>query len=174
MNHVTTAPEAEEAPTVKRLQALRQIVVEARNVPMSASCMINRTEVLELIDEVIGDLPADLERSRTVITEQYTANAQAREQAAEIIEQAREEARQLVSVSQVAAKAEEYASATRATAEEEATGLRVEVDAYVDARLAEFEASLQKTIGQVTTMRERLSQRSGLDESDVEALPAIG
>ena len=44
---------------------------------------------------------------------------------------------------------------------------------YVDARLAEFEASLQKTSSQVGLMREQLAKRSKLDDSDVVALPSI-
>ena len=167
------AMEAHEALTVQRLRRLRQMVEEARTVPMSASCMVNRAEMLALIDEVVADLPRDLELSRSVITEQYTAHASARERAAEIIEHARAEAQQLVSVSQVAALANAFAAEARRVAQEEAEQIKVEADMYVDTRLAEFEASLQKTIGQVTTMRQRLSQRSGLDASDTQALPAI-
>ncbi|MDO5285672.1 MAG: hypothetical protein Q4G45_02470 [Actinomycetia bacterium] len=165
--------EPDEALTVQRLRRLRQMVEEARTVPMSASCMVNRAEVLALIDEALADLPRDLELSRSVITEQYNAHASAREKAAEIIEHARAEAQQLVSVSQVAAQANEYAAEARRAALEEADQIRVEADMYVDTRLAEFEASLQKTVGQVATMRQRLSQRSGLDASQVQALPAI-
>ena len=73
----------------------------------------------------------------------------------------------------MAREANEYAVATRAQADEEARLIRVEADMYVDGRLAEFEASLQKTSSQVVFMREQLAKRSKLDDSDVEALPSI-
>lgn len=159
--------------TERKLASLRAVVVEARNVPMSASCMVNRAEVLALIDQIVAGLPAEIERSRTVISEQFMAHAHAREQAAEIIAQARNEAKEIAGVSGVAREANEYAAAIRAQADEEAHQMRVESDMYVDARLAEFEASLQKTVSQVVVMREQLSKRSKLDESDVQALPSI-
>jgi len=168
------SPDAEQlSSTEKDLARLRAIVAEARNVPMSASCMVNRAEVLSLIDTIVAGLPEDLERSRTVISEQFTAHAHAREQAAEIIENARMEAKEIASVSGVAREANEYAAATRTQADEEARQIRIEADMYIDGRLAEFEASLQKTSTQVVQMREQLARRSKLDDSDVEALPSI-
>lgn len=172
-DNTASETDTELSTTEKDLAKLRGIVVDARNVPMSASCMVNRAEVLSLIDRIVAGLPEEIERSRTVINEQFTAHAHAREQAAEIIESARNEAKEIASVSGVARQANEYAEATRAQADEEARQIRVEADMYVDGRLAEFEASLQKTASQVVLMREQLAKRSKLDDSDVEALPSI-
>ena len=169
----SSAEEDQLSTTEKDLAKLRSIVVDARQVPMSASCMVNRVEVLSLIDGIVAGLPVEIERSRTLISEQFTVHARAREQAAEIIENARNEAKEIARVSGVAREANEYAVATRAQADEEARLIRVEADMYVDGRLAEFEASLQKTSSQVVFMREQLAKRSKLDDSDVEALPSI-
>jgi F0F1-type ATP synthase membrane subunit b/b' len=172
----SNAPVTEEdqrSKTEKDLATLRSVVLNARQVPMSASCMVNRVEVLSLIDGIVAGLPEEIERSRTVISEQFSAHAHAREQAAEIIENARREAKEIAGVSGVAREANEYATAIRTQADEEARQIRVEADMYVDGRLAEFEASLQKTSGQVGLMREQLAKRSKLDDSDVEALPSI-
>jgi len=172
-NNAPVAEEDQLSTTEKDLARLRGIVVDARNVPMSASCMVNRAEVLSLIDGIAAGLPEEIERSRSVISEQFTAHAHAREQAAEIIENARKEAKEIASVSGVAREANEYATTTRAQADEEARQIRIEADMYVDGRLAEFEASLQKTSSQVVQMREQLAKRSKLDDSDVVALPSI-
>ena len=51
--------------------------------------------------------------------------------------------------------------------------LRREADAYVDARIASFEAGLQKTMSQVRTMRDRLATRSALDDTSTQALPRV-
>lgn len=172
-NHAPADDADKVSQTERKLASLRGVVVDARNVPMSASCMVNRAEILSLIDEIVAGLPGEIERSKTVISEQFTAHAQAREHAAEIIEHARKEATEIAGVSGVAREANEYATAIRAQADEDAHQIRVEADMYVDARLAEFEASLQKTASQVVVMREQLSKRSKLDESDVQALPSI-
>ncbi len=176
MSETNPAPAAdagEVSETEARLARLRAVVVDARQVPMSASCMVNRAEVVAMIDAIVAGLPEEIERSRTVISEQFTAHAHAREQAAQIIEQARTEAKEIAGVSGVAREANEYAAATRHQADDEARQIRIEADTYVDSRLAEFEASLQKTASQVVLMREQLSKRSKLDETDVQALPSI-
>jgi len=172
----SNGPSAEEdqlSKTERDLARLRSIVVAARQVPMSASCMVNRVEVLGLIDGIVAGLPDEIERSRTVISEQFTAHAHARERAAEIIEDARNEAREIAGLSGVARQANEYAVAIHSQADEEARQIRIEADMYVDSRLAEFEASLQKTATQVVLMRGQLAKRSKLDDSDVVALPSI-
>ena len=78
----TNAPGTEEdqlSKTEKDLARLRSILVDARQVPMSASCMVNRADVLSIIDGIVAGLPDEIERSRTVISEQFTAHAHARE-----------------------------------------------------------------------------------------------
>ena len=173
-NNAPVVDDEDQLSTTERdLARLRSVVVDARQVPMSASCMVNRVEVLRLIDDIVAGLPEEIERSRTVISEQFTAHAHARERAVEIIENARTEAKEIASVSGVAREANHYAEMTKAQADEEARQIRIEADMYVDGRLAEFEASLQKTSSQVVLMREQLAKRSKFDDSEVVALPSI-
>jgi hypothetical protein len=162
-----------DQPTLDVLKRIRTLVAEAKAVPMSASCMVNRAQLLALIDDATRVLPKDLTDSRAVIAERYTSNAAVREQAEQILANARAEARELASMSAVARLADEQAETVRDQAAQDAIALRVEADRYIDARLAAFEAELQKTQGQLKTMRTRLAARSHLDESDVEALPDI-
>jgi hypothetical protein len=151
-----------DQPTLDVLKRIRTLVAEAKAVPMSASCMVNRAQLLALIDDATRVLPKDLTDSRAVIAERYTSNAAVREQAEQILANARAEARELASMSAVARLADEQAETVRDQAAQDAIALRVEADRYIDARLAAFEA-----------MRTRLAARSHLDESDVEALPDI-
>ncbi len=162
-----------DQPTLDVLTRIRALVFEAKSVPMSASCMVNRSQLLGLVDEAIAALPKELTDSRTVMAERYSSNAAVREQAEQILSSARAEARELASMSSVARLADEQAEALRDQAAKDAIALRVEADRYIDTRLAEFEAELQKTQGQLKTMRTRLAARSHLDGAEAEALPSI-
>ena len=153
-----------DQPTLSVLNRLRALTQEAKGVPMSASCMLNRAQVLALIDEAVAGLPRELDDSRRVISERYASNATVREQAEQILANARAEARELASMSSVARLADEQAETMRDQAAKDAIALRVE---------AEFEAELQKTQGQLKTMRARLAARSHLDRSDATALPNL-
>ena len=46
--------------SLDRLQNAITMVEEARAVPLSASCVVHRGELLGILDEVRGSLPTDL------------------------------------------------------------------------------------------------------------------
>lgn len=160
--------------TVAVLGTLRELVQNAKSVPMSASCMVNRTETLELIDKAMAALVEDTREAERVTATSLETLERAQAEAAQIIKAAEEKAVFLAGATPVmeAAKAKAAELERRSIAEAEA--LRREADAYVDGRIASFEAALQKTMGQVKTMRARLASRSLLDDSETTALPRLG
>lgn len=160
--------------TSERLQQLRLIVEEARAVPMSASCMINRTEVIDLIDEIQQNLPGELAEARRTLDEQWEASRQLRERADEIEEEARREARQIVSMNEIVRLAHEEADRIREQATQDAQLIRREADLFIDTRFAEFEAGLQRTSSQLKTMRDKLAERSQLDQPPAAPLDDMG
>ncbi|MDR1388069.1 MAG: hypothetical protein LBJ44_10915 [Propionibacteriaceae bacterium] len=146
--------------TEQRLQELRRQIIQARSVPMSASCMVNREDTLEAIDRIGSSLTGDLE--------EYAASHQSsdQQQAAEIIAAARAEAATILSQTEIVRAADTEAAQMLARARAESEELLVEADRYVETRLAAFEAELQVTMSRVRTMRERLLDRSNLGEGD--------
>ena len=160
---VSTTTTAEE-----KLTQLRQLVLNARSMPMSASCVINRGEVLDAIDAVVANLPEEIAGAQQVIDERQSAIAEGEAEAERLREQAREEADALARDSQVVRIAEEVAAKVKADAEAEAEALRRETDRFIDARMASFESVLHKTTSQVHTARARLAERSGLDAARVQ------
>jgi regulator of protease activity HflC (stomatin/prohibitin superfamily) len=150
----------------EKLTQLRQLVLNARSMPMSASCVINRGEVLEAIDEVIANLPEEIAGAQQVIDEKQAAIAQGEAEAGRILDEAREQAEELARESEVVRVAEEIAAKVKADAEAEAEALRRETDLFIDSRMASFESVLHKTASQVKTARARLAERSDLDPAD--------
>ena len=53
--------------SVEKLASAISLVEEARGVPLSASCVLHRGELLELLDEARAGLPVDLESAQKVI-----------------------------------------------------------------------------------------------------------
>lgn len=155
------------------LDQLRQLVVNAKAVPMSASCMVNRAEVLALIDQATEALATDVGEAQRVTATSLETLERAQEEAAHIISSAEEKARFLAGQTPVMEMAKRKAAQLEAKALSDAEALRREADAYVDARIASFEAGLQKTMSQVRTMRERLASRSSLDDTSTQALPRL-
>jgi vacuolar-type H+-ATPase subunit E/Vma4 len=94
-------------------------------------------------------------------------------EAERILSVARAEADRLITDHELVVHARAQAVRIRNEAKEEAAEFSREVDAFIDARLASFEAELQRTESSVVTMRARLASRAGLDGEAVEPLPPI-
>jgi regulator of protease activity HflC (stomatin/prohibitin superfamily) len=150
----------------EKLARLRDTIVNARSMPMSASCVINRGDVLAAIDDVIANLPDEIADAQRVIDRAQARIAEGEAEAGRILAEAREHAARLAQHSEVVRVAEEMANRLRSDAQDEAAELRRETDAFIDSRMAGFESVLHKTASQVKTARSRLAERSGLDGFD--------
>ncbi|MGI5403186.1 ATP synthase F0 subunit B [Streptomyces sp. CA-135486] len=149
----------------KKLDEIVEAVGSARSMPMSASCVVNRAELLALLEEVRQALPGSLAQAQELIGGREQLVEQARQEAERIIETAHAERGSLISDTQVARQSQEEADRILAEARRDADEIRAEADDYVDSKLANFEVVLTKTIGSVDRGREKLLGRGpGLDE----------
>ncbi|MEU3919142.1 cell division initiation protein [Streptomyces sp. NPDC029004] len=149
----------------KKLDEIVEAVGNARSMPMSASCVVNRAELLAMLEEVRQALPGSLAQAQELIGGREQMVEQARQEAERIIETAHAERGSLVSDTHVARQSQEEADRILAEARREAEEIRAEADDYVDSKLANFEVVLTKTIGSVDRGREKLLGRGpGLDE----------
>ena len=139
---------------------LVQIVESAKAVPMSASCVINRAEVLEILHELAEGVSQELAESRRLMAERDEVIAQARRDAAEHIEAARRERGSMLSGTEMGREAERI----RAAALEEAQRIREDADNYVDDKLANFEVVLTKTLQAVGRGRAKMAGRDPMAE----------
>jgi len=147
-----------------KLDELGEVIESARAVPMSASCMVNRADILALLDQVRRQLPSDLTRADALLADAEGVRAQARLQGEEIIASAHEEKMRLVSETEVQAQAEREAGRIIAGAEAEAERMQREIDDYIDAKLANFELVLTKTLEAVARGRDKIAGRRAVEE----------
>ena len=75
------------------ITTLYDMVQDARALPLAADkCILEREKVLDLLDEIIGQLPAELKQSRTIVESRNDLIAQAKREAEIIVRKAQEEA----------------------------------------------------------------------------------
>jgi cell division septum initiation protein DivIVA len=158
-----------------KLDELIRIVEDARSMPMSASCIINRGEVLSLLEEVRGLLPEEFRHAQMLLADRESVVDEGRREAAKIITRAEEERVALTAETEVVAEAQRQATRIQHEAGEEARKMRGEVDDYVDTKLANFEVVLEKTLTAVRRGRDKLSGRTAHgDLSEPERLDRTG
>nr|WSW66566.1 cell division initiation protein [Streptomyces sp. NBC_00995] len=153
----------------KKLDEIVEAVGNARSMPMSASCVVNRAELLAMLEEVREALPGALAQAAQVIGGHEQLVEQARQEAARIIESAHAERASLISGTEIARQSQAEADRILGEARKDAEEVRAEADEYVDSKLANFEVVLTKTIGSVDRGREKLLGRGqGFDEQGYE------
>ncbi|MEU2061443.1 ATP synthase F0 subunit B [Streptomyces sp. NPDC013455] len=153
----------------KKLDEIVSTVSSARSMPMSASCVINRAELLAMLEEVRQALPGSLAQAQELIGGREQMVEQARQEAERIIENAHAERGSLISDTEIARRSQAEADRILAEARKEAEEIRAEADDYVDSKLANFEVVLTKTLGSVGRGREKLlGTGPGLDENGYE------
>jgi cell division septum initiation protein DivIVA len=164
------------------LDELVALVETARAMPLSASCVLPREQVLDLLDEIRAGLPRAFSDARELVAvreellgqardRRDRAVAQAQAQAAGILAAAHAEAdqlrtaaraehEQLVSGTEVRRAAEAEGRGVLEAARDHAEQLREDADAYVDGQLTALAEVLSRTLRTVERGREVLRDRA--------------
>lgn len=150
--------------SVGKLMSAITMVEEARGVPLSASCVVHRAEMLELLDEAREGLPIDFKSARTIIDTREAIIEEARVSAEQLIAIAREDVAQMVEQTSIVQIARDEARKILEDARETAETEKQEVEDYIDGRLATLEVILNKTMDAVSRGRNRLA---GANDKDV-------
>ena len=89
----------------EKLAELTAIVEQARSMPMSASCVVNRGEVLGLIEEIRALLPEEFRHAQMLLADRESVVDEGRREAQRLINRAEEERLALTSETEVVSEA---------------------------------------------------------------------
>lgn len=146
-----------EAPEVERLiQGLINVVEAARPVPLSSSSMVNKDEIISILNDISIRLPDEIRAARWLLKQREDFLSRTQREGDELIDLARARAGQMVQKSEVVKAAEVQARRIIEEAQSEAQRLRLETEDFCDQRLASFEAVLKKTQKVVADGRTKL------------------
>jgi vacuolar-type H+-ATPase subunit H len=142
-----------------KLEQLEELVRGARAMPMSASCVLNRVELLDHLAELRSLLPDELAGAQRVLADSEAVVDEGRAEAERIVAEAVAERDRLIASSEVAREAVTEADRIVAAARADADAMQSQIDDYVDAKLANFEVVLHKTLAAVERGRAKISGR---------------
>ena len=145
--------------------ALYDMIQDARSVPLNADkCMVERDKVLDMLDEIITQLPSELKQSRTIVESRNELISQARREAEGIIRQAQEEAKELVDHEAIYVEArrrsEELVKQTQAKIE----AIKKAGNDYMDGNLMQTEEVMAKALAEVRQTRAKFQALMGAQE----------
>ena len=109
--------------SIEKLNAAVTLIEEARGVPLSASCVVHRGEILEILDGARIALPSDLDQAIQIISARDVIVEEARLSAEQMIATSREDVARMVEQTAIVQAARDEAQRilddARALAEQE-------------------------------------------------------
>ncbi len=139
-----------------RIDEIISLVETARNVPMSRNCMLDRGEMVGLLEQLRSEIPGELRRAGALLDERDKILDAGQREADRMIAEAEAEHHRLVSRNEVVVSADRESTRMVNEARAEAQRLRDEVDEYVDTTLANFEQFLTRSLASIERGRDKM------------------
>lgn len=141
-----------------------EIVNTAKAMPLSASVLVSREEVSELLAAAMERLPEEMRQARWLLKEKDEFLAERARDADALMEEVKVQAERMVSRAEIVRQANQVAQRILDDANAEARRMRREAEDYCDKRLANMEIVLDRLSKTVRSGREKL-QATSLSEA---------
>lgn len=149
------------------LRELRELVANAKQMPLSNSALVPREDVLALLDQAIRDLPDEIREARWALRDREELMAAEVQKAQQLMDQVRAEAARMVDKTEVVRQSRLAADQIVADAQTKARALVNQAEDFIDGKLGNFEIVLERLLRTTRSGRERLSAQ-GLPTSMIE------
>lgn len=136
------------------ISALYDMVQDARGLPLGADkCIVERDKVLDMLDEIIAQLPAELKQARTIVESRNELIGQARREAESLIRQAQEKANQMVTEETIYQEAKRQCQEMVLQTQTRMAELRKASNDYMDDALRRTEEAISMSLEDVRDTR---------------------
>ena len=136
------------------ISALYDLVQDARALPLGADkCILERDKVLDMLDEIIAQLPAEIKQSRTIVESRNELIGQARREAEGIVREAQQRANELVAQEAIYQEAKRQCKTMYEQTQDKIAQLRKASNAYMDDALRRTEEAIAQSLNEVRDTR---------------------
>lgn len=139
------------------LEQIEDIVDSAASIPFSGGkCMVNRDEVLDIIQDIRLKLPDDMKQAKRIAEEKERILIDAQKEAENILKNAENRIAALVDEHEITKKAYEQAEVIISNAKKNAREIRLGTREYADSILNKVEEILEDTLDVIKMNRQEL------------------
>lgn len=136
------------------ISALYDMVQDARAVPLANDkCIVERDKVLDLLDEIIAQLPVELKQARTIVESRNELIGQARREAENAIRQAQDKANQMITEEAIYQEAKRQCQEMVYQTQTRMAELRKASNDYMDDALRRTEEAISLSLDDVRDTR---------------------
>lgn len=134
--------------------ALYDMVQDARSMPLAADkCILERDKVLDMLDEILAQLPSELKQSRTIVESRNELIGQARKEADSILREAKEKVKTMVTREAIYEEAKKRSEELVSQTQTRINQLRKAGNEYMDESLSQTEEAISKALAEVRETR---------------------
>ena len=134
--------------------ALYTMVEDARALPLGADkCILERDKVLDMLDEILAQMPAELKQSRAIVESRNELIGQARREAEGIVRQAQQKASELVSEQAIYQEAKRQCKEMYDQTQKRINELKKVSNAYMDDALRRTQEAIAQSLAEVQDTR---------------------
>lgn len=137
-----------------------EMVSQAKTVPLGSSAMVNRDELLEVLETARLNLPDEIREARWALRDREELMAAEMAKAQQLMDQVRAEAARMVDRTEIVRQSRLKADQIVADARAEARQLINQAEDFIDAKLGGFEIVLDRLLKTAHSGRERLSAQT--------------
>jgi len=153
--------------------ALYDLVQDARSMPLAADkCILERDRVLDMLDEIIAQLPTELKQSRTIVETRNELISQARREAEMIMRQAQDQAKQMVTKEAIYVEAKRRAEELVGQTQDRIEALKKAGNDYMDDSLRKTEEVIAEALANVRDTRMKFRAVTESREQRKNQIPA--
>ena len=147
------------------ITVLYDTIQDAKSLPLGADkCIVERDKVLDMLDEIIAQLPGELKQSRAIVESRNELIGQARREAETIIRQAQEKANQLVSEEAIYQEAKRQCQEMAMQTQVRMAELRKASNDYMDDALRRTEEAIAQSLSEVRDTRTKFKALADAQE----------
>lgn len=154
------------------ISGLYDMVQDARSLPLAADkCILEREKVLDMLDEIIAQLPAELKQARTIVESRNELIGQARREAESMIRQAQDKAAEMITEEAIYQEAKRQCQELIAQTQTRMADLRKASNDYMDDALRRTEEAIAQSLGDVRDTRMKF--KTLIDAQEKRAAAAV-
>ena len=164
---------AEDLDTESLIDRAASLVKSAKAMPLSASVLVPRDDLLDLLQAAVERLPDELRQARWLLRERDVFMEERAREAEALMDEVRTQAERMVSRTEIVRQANQVAQRILDDANDEARRMRHEAEDYCDKKLAGMEIVMDRLLRTVRSGREKL-QAAAPPVAERTAVPEAG
>ena len=135
-----------EGDIIDLLDQLQSTVSEAKGLPFSDNCIVDRQDVLYWINQIRDALPEEVRQARWIVEQNRQVVASARQKAESILRESEQQSAMMIDEHEITQQARRYANETVNEANDEADSIQAAAISYTEQRLTLLEDQLTQML----------------------------